>query len=152
MIEVPDELLRYDKQKAKAFMLAFARLEYALKENGYRKGQSRRMDVNWKRVAQKVGDQNPALKKLFEEAPKFLGTDSNWKSLSEIGRWAGLSAAEKQIECLKQVRNNLFHGSKDSRHLENDRSRNDLLMDLAGQAIGEILDCLTPVRETFHGK
>lgn len=142
-----------------AFIAGFARAEYALKEMGHVKrggnGPNHHAEADWRGFAQSLAerfdaalDQLPGSKArvnyLLDQPPKKQGfvAGGHRGGTYEWWNWTpfGDSTAEKAINAMKQVRNNLFHGGKNAAE-QRDR---DLRLVASGLTVLELLATLSP--------
>lgn len=103
------------------FFSDFARIEYALKNSGFVKGDERRVSADWDSFSKSINslfrkDRTAELK----EASDYLLNNPPNKQVLRLNNlmWeanvpnGSLSELEKLILLIRRTRNNLFHGGK----------------------------------------
>jgi len=139
------------------FLMAFARFEYALKAAGYvESGLRGEPIVVWRgfgRDVRQPGSLPPevstAQRFLVEQPPRRQVVASD----GEL-RWVGLRLSRSDeignlIQCLKTVRNNLFHGGKSSSGVVPDLPRDRRLLESCLVVMDALLDWHPEVRGYF---
>jgi hypothetical protein len=112
-----------DKDLTYRFFMCFARMEYALKRSGFRRRhqQGRGFDIAWDQFADSIRSRWAELLEddRFRAARDFLiaappmkqvvleGGALDWEEIKPYGPEAGFL-----LDCVRRVRNNLFHGGK----------------------------------------
>ena len=103
------------------FFMVFSRFEFALKYTGFRKVINGRVEPDWKKFGISIQDafdidKSPEIRRAFDyllaNQPKvqiFNGEKLEWQ---ERSRNKNDDIVVQVIDCVKGVRNNLFHGGK----------------------------------------
>lgn len=149
---------KHDFQLAKEFFFMFARFEYAMKMAKYHKGNGV-AEPDWARFAKELESvfQNPASKE-FEEAVSYFTEHPPKKQMVEDGRlvWRKVepstnSIADKTLQLVRRVRNNLFHGGKFKGRLFEDPERSETLMRYGLVILDRCLSAMSEVMEAYEG-
>jgi hypothetical protein len=135
----------------------FSRTEYALKAAGYNSGDGP-AEANWGRFALDVEGliTNPpsaqlqeAIQFVFNAPPKkqvIVGGSIKWKTVEPSTN----SRADKLLQYVRRVRNNLFHGGKFNGHwFEPERSEALLRHSLV--ILSSCVEAIPEVREAYRG-
>jgi hypothetical protein len=114
MLPDPFTFISVPKDLACEFFAVFSRVEFALKESGFVKGEGR-ASPDWQRFASEftleVGPDSPlavSLGYLIAHPPQVQTPTLKWKDVALQGN----TDRAKALESLQRVRNNLFHGGK----------------------------------------
>lgn len=144
-----------DKLAAKFFQL-FSRTEYAMKVAGYNNGNGP-AEANWQKLALDVEDliANPTSPNL-REAIDFIFKAPPKKQMIINGliQWENVkpdtsSRADKLLQYVCRVRNNLFHGGKfNGRWFEPERSESLLQHSLI--ILSAVIEAIPAVKEAFN--
>lgn len=127
---------RIDRELVTDFFMSFARAEYALKKAGYVRGnkKSGAPELKWEEFAQKISERllkpdEPAVVKAIE----YLVKHPPRKQIVQNGalKWQPRPAdgdpAVSLIRAITTVRNNLFHGGKQTKGTLAERDRSLLV-------------------------
>ena len=149
------------------FFVVFARFEYALKNAPNLPGNQNYVEPNWRQFAlddnhikdfdaivlkdERIGN---AVEYLINNPPKVLGINNGrlvWTARQDF-RY-GKSSLGRAILHLKDVRNNLFHGSKNALLPEDPQGhRDEKLLKSALKVLYALVDLDPEVRRAFlHG-
>lgn len=145
-----------DRLAAKLFHV-FSRTEYALKAAGYNNGDGN-AEANWNKFALAVEGvvANPTSPEL-KEAIDFIFNAPPKKQIIADGiiEWASVepntnSRADKLLQYVRRIRNNLFHGGKFNGHwFAPERSEPLLRHSLV--ILNACVEATREVREAYHG-
>jgi hypothetical protein len=126
---------KHNLDLASEFFFKFARFAYALKPAGYssRKG---RAEPDWQMLSQKLEDYflNPRNPQLTEAITYFIEEPPNIQMVShdQLVREEVTAAepllADRVLQYVRRIRNNLFHGGKFRGHVFADPERSEILM------------------------
>jgi len=132
------------------FFLNFATFEYAMKNGGYGTSQRGYYEPDWNKLKSAVSKQtvpvelNEAKQYLNDQPPQKQTAATRWSppTLINDNDWEFL------IDCIKTVRNNLFHGGK----VPFDPVRDAILIRYSNDIIAALVDAAPPdIAERFHG-
>lgn len=145
-----------DQLAIKLFQV-FSRVEYALKASGYNNGDGAAV-ANWQKFSSSIEDiiSNPNTVEL-KEAIEFIFHAPPKKQMIVDGviAWADVEPntnyrADKLLQYIRRVRNNLFHGGKFNGHwFAPERSEPLLRHSLV--ILTAIVDVVPNVRDAYHG-
>lgn len=142
---------------AARFFQIFSRTEYSLKVAGYNYGDGE-AKVNWQKFARKVEDliahpTSPELKEavdfIFDAPPKkqiMVDGFIQWKVVEPNTQ----SRADKLLQYVRRVRNNLFHGGKFNDHWFAPE-RGEPLLRYSLVILSAVVEAIPEVREAYHG-
>ena len=142
---------------AAQFFQVFSRIEYALKVTGYNNGNGP-AEANWQKFANAVDHliANPTSPEL-KEAIEFNFNSPPKKQMIVDGliRWKKVepdtsSRADKLLQYVRRVRNNLFHGGKFNDHWFAPE-RSEPLLQHSLVILSVVIEAIPEVKEAFHG-
>lgn len=144
-----------DRLATKLFRV-FSRTEYALKASGFNNGDGK-AEANWQQFASAIEDiiANPQATEL-KEAIDFIFNAPPKKQIIVGGiiQWADVepntnSRADKLLQYVRRVRNNLFHGGKFNGHwFAPERSEQLLRHSLV--ILTAVVEAVPKVRDAYH--
>lgn len=140
---------------AHQFFAAFSRFEYALKTSGFgRVVSGPRFEPNWQNFLNAVvldANTSSELKSAVDflvQYPPYIQTGPNtyvdWQPMQLTVSTDGAKA----LQAAKQVRNNLFHGGKDSPH--GDFARNEKLLRAALTVLNACLEQNPAIKTAYQ--
>lgn len=149
---------KYDVHLAGDFFFGFARFEYAMKMAKYHKGNGA-AEPDWARFAKELEPvfQNPDSNE-FKKAVSYFTEHPPKKQVVEDGClvWRKVeprtnSLADKTLQLVRRVRNNLFHGGKFKGRLFEDPERSETLMRYGLVILDRCLSEMPEVCEAYEG-
>ena len=135
----------------------FSRTEYALKASGFNKGDGP-AEANWQQFASAIEDSiaNPQSEEL-KEAIDFIFNAPPKKQMISSGviDWKVVepdtnSRADKLLQYVRRVRNNLFHGGKFNGHWFSPE-RSEPLLRHSLVILTAVVEVIPEVRNAYHG-
>ncbi len=148
----PFQYLNLSRELACEFLGMFARAEYALKASGFVRGDETSAHPDWDRFARSVdaifapqahAALGTAVEYLLDQPPKkqvLIDGQVHWKDVPPDN---SLSRAERVLQMVRRVRNNLFHGGKFLQGENNGGDRDRLLVEYSLI----VLDACLPLHE-----
>jgi len=128
------------------FFYWFSRFEFALKENHYLKSHEpgANAEAGWKEYVAKwhseynlSSEASELLKLLPQRQVVLAGDQLDWKPLNLSNSKSELEAV---VQCLKTVRNNLFHGGKHGCKGWDDPQRTEALLGSGKAVLGQLAE------------
>ena len=136
--DIPDDL----RELCMEFFFMFSRFEYALKENGFhKKSKYKNAEPNWKQFLKKyrsIYAPSDEARNLMNNPPeRHIVRDGScqWEKISLTNFSSDL---DKVVFILKTIRNNLFHGGKNSHSDWDNPARNTFLIKNAISVLGNL--------------
>jgi hypothetical protein len=148
--------LHLDNLATKLFQV-FSRVEYALKASGFNNGEGP-AEANWQQFALAVEEiiEYPPTDKL-KEAIDFIFNAPPKKQMIAGGiiSWVDVmpntnSRADKLLQYVRRVRNNLFHGGKFNGHWFSPE-RSEPLLHHSLVILTAVVEVIPDVRKAYHG-
>lgn len=156
-LRAPDQSLLASRSELSEFYLTFSRYEFALKATGFAKQTRHGAQVDWDKLATKLGDldgllgsRRAEIEELLDRPPKRLnlvGDQLKWQDDSPKASWAPTRVFLYRVQA---VRNNLMHGSKFIEQESFDPARETKLLASAISALVIILDRLQHTKDAFN--
>lgn len=140
------------------FFIIFSRFEYALKSSGYIPDKKKsKPEIDWKNFKEEIKDEfkleevkHPNEMELFEDFKTqyiYKGT-LKWR---EFNIDSTKSDAEIIIDIVKTIRNNLFHGAKNTEYCTGvDEKRDENLLLYGIKAIEKLIEAEKEVKTNFY--
>lgn len=136
--DLPDDL----RELCIEYFFMFSRFEYALKENGFlKKSKYKNAEPNWKKFVEEYDSiyfPSDEARDLINNPPeRHIVRDGScqWEKIS----FADFSSdLDKVVFVLKTIRNNLFHGGKNSHSDWDNPARNTFLIKNAVSVLGNL--------------
>jgi hypothetical protein len=145
-----------DKDILLDFFMVFSRFEYALKTSDYISKAEGYIKIDWKNFIEKIKDnkleeiKHPNEIDLFDERLKKQIIKEN-----EI-EWINFEDSKNptKVECVIHrvitIRNNLFHGAKNTEHIGVNKKRDEKLLLYSIKAIQELVKLEGDVKYNFY--
>ncbi len=150
---------KHDLRIAADFFFQFARFEYAMKAVGYRNSENGEAKPDWHKLSEDMEEtfKHPP-SNSFTEALDYYWQHPPMKQIVKNGnlKWAVVpptasSQADRVLQYVRRVRNNLFHGGKFEGGYLEDPERSETLMKYGLIILDECLNALPKLRQAYEG-
>jgi hypothetical protein len=158
-----NQALQIDRELFFQFSLAFSRLEYSAKDQGFVTEQANRvgqdLKVDWNSLANRIAPEFEivlANDAAVRAAATYIEEHPPKKQMQVAGiaqfidaRPQFPSQTQNLMVYLRRIRNNLFHGGKG--FMSEQLDRDERLLESGLRLIGAIVECDPRIRRSFYG-
>ena len=136
--DIPDDL----RELCMEFFFLFSRFEYALKENGFlKKSKYKNAQPSWKKFVEEYCSTyfpSDEARNLLKDPPECQIVRDGSCEWGKINLANFSSDLERVVFILKTIRNNLFHGGKNSHSDWDNPAKNTFLIKNAISVLGDL--------------